>query len=405
MARRGKPPSVRPSSGGGRHSRGSNRIRPALDSLLNLFDFERAAAARLTPQAHAYIAGAAADEISLRWNREAFDRIALRPRVLVDVSKLDTRLKLLGADLPHPILLGPAASHRIVHPEGELATVRGAAAAQALLIVSSAATTSFADIARVASAAGGPSAATVPLWFQLYVQKDRGFTQALVERVVAQGCRALCLTADTPVIGIRDREVRAGFVLPPGLEHPNLKGSFPDQLRAEHRPTDPLGIYSPALDPSLTWKDLGWLRSIARVPVVIKGILDPEDAARAVSEGADGIIVSNHGARNLDTAVAAADALPAIVEKIGGRIPVLVDGGIRRGTDVVKALALGANAVLIGRPYLYGLAVAGAEGVARVVQLLRRELEMAMALTGRTSLGAIDGTVLFRPGTEIQNAK
>lgn len=369
-----------------RSVRKPSRPNAKLDSLLNLFDFERAAGERLTPEAHAYISGAAAAEISLRWNREAFDRIALRPRVLVDVSKLDTRLQLLGADLPHPILLGPAASHRIVHREGELATARGAAAAQAVLIVSSAATTSFEDIARATSG---------PLWFQLYVQQDRGFTQALVERVVAHGCRALCLTADTPVIGIREREVRAGFVLPPGLEHPNLKGSFPDQLRAEHRPTDPLGIYSPALDPSLTWKDLGWLRSIARVPVIIKGILDPEDAARAVSEGADGIIVSNHGARNLDTAVATADALPGIVETIGGRIPVLVDGGIRRGTDVLKALALGASAVLIGRPYLYGLAVAGAEGVARVVQLLHRELQMAMALTGRTSLGAIDGAVIF----------
>ncbi len=363
-----------------------------LDSMLNLFDFERAAGACMTPEAHAYIAGAAADEITLRWNREALDRIALRPRVLVDVSKIDTRLKLLGEELPHPILLAPAASHHIVHPKGELATAQGAAAAQAVLVVSSAATTSFEDIAR---AARTPSAAPIRLWFQLYVQRDRGFTRALVERVVAHGCRALCLTVDTPVIGIRDREVRAGFALPPGLEHPNLRGSFPEGLRAEHRPTDPMGIYSPALDASLTWKDLSWLKSVAKVPLVVKGILDPEDAACAVSEGADGIMVSNHGARNLDTAVATADALPAIVEKVAGRIPVLVDGGIRRGTDVIKLLALGANAVLIGRPYLYGLAVGGAEGVARVINLLRRELEMAMALTGRTSLGAIDGTVLF----------
>ncbi len=378
-----------------RKTRRQARPQVRLDSLLNLFDFERAAAARMTPEAHAYIAGAAADEITLRWNREALERIALRPRVLVDVSKIDTRLKLLGEDLPHPILLAPAASQRIVHPRGELATVEGAAAAQALLIVSAAATTGFEEVARAASAAGGPAATAVALWFQLYVQKDRGFTRALVERVVAEGYRALVLTADTPVIGLREREVRGGFVLPAGLEHPNLKGSFPAQLRAEHRPTDPLGIYSPALDPSLTWKDVGWLKSLAKVPLLVKGILDPEDGARAVSEGADGIIVSNHGARNLDTAVATAQALPAVVEKVAGRIPVLADGGIRRGTDVVKLLALGANAVLIGRPYLYGLAVGGAEGVERVVRLLRRELEMAMALTGRTSLRAIDRTVLF----------
>lgn len=365
---------------------GTVRSPEQLDKLLNLFDFERAAAARMSPQAHAYIAGAAADEITLRWNREAFDRIAVRPRVLVDVSKIDTRVKLLGEDLPHPILLAPAASHRIVHKEGELATARGAAAAGAVLVVSSAATMSFEDIAKATSGR---------LWFQLYVQKDRGFTKALVERVVAHGCRALCLTADTPVIGIRDREVRAGFALPPGLEHPNLKGSFPAELRAEHRPTDPMGIYSPALDPSLTWKDLVWLKSIAKVPLVVKGILDSEDAERAVTEGADGIIVSNHGARNLDTAVATADALPAIVEKIAGRIPILVDGGIRRGTDVLKLLALGANAVQIGRPYLYGLAVGGAEGVARVVQLLHRELMMAMALSGRTEIRAVDRSLLF----------
>ncbi|MGH9579415.1 MAG: alpha-hydroxy acid oxidase [Terriglobales bacterium] len=353
--------------------------------MLSLGDFEAAAQDKLPPPARAYIAGGAADEITLRWNREALEAMALLPRVLVDVSRLDTRVTLLGEELPFPILLAPTAFHRLVHPEGEAATARGAGAAGAVLVVSSAATTSVEEIARVA---------TGPLWFQLYMQLDRGFTREMVERAGAAGCRALCLTVDTPVIGVRDREVRAGFALPPGLELPNLKGSYPEANRAPHRPGEE-GIYSPSLDPTVTWKEVEWLRSISRLPLLLKGILDPADAERAVAAGVDGILVSNHGARNLDTAPASIAALPAVVEKVAGRIPVLMDGGIRRGTDVVKALALGARAVLIGRPYLYALAVGGAQGVTRAVSILRRELEMAMALTGRTSLAQIDRSVLF----------
>jgi 4-hydroxymandelate oxidase len=220
-----------------------------------------------------------------------------------------------------------------------------------------------------------------PLWFQLYVQPDRGFTRDLVRRVEAAGYQALCLTVDTPSIGARDRMARAGFAVPPGIVEENLR-----------RPGGP----APALlDPSLTWKDVEWLRSFARVPVLVKGVLNPEDAVRGVQSGVAGIIVSNHGARNLDTVPATIQALPRVVERVAGRIPVLVDGGIRRGTDVLKALALGANAVLIGRPYLYGLAVGGAEGVTRVVEILRSELEMAMALTGRPTIARIDRSVLW----------
>ena len=352
---------------------------------LNLFDYERAAKRKLAPAAWAYISGGAADEITLRWNRQALERIALWPRVLVDVSRIDTGLTLLGEKLAFPILLAPAAMHRIAHREGEVATARGAGEAGALLIVSSAATTAIEEIARAASG---------PLWFQLYVQRDRGFTRALVERVVAAGCRALCLTVDTPVIGIRDREVRAGYRLPPGLKMPNLLGAYEESDRAPHRPSED-AVYSAALEPALTWKDIGWLRSFARVPIVLKGILHPGDAEHAVAEGADGIIVSNHGARNLDTTPATIDALPQVAEKVGGRIPVLMDGGIRRGTDVLKALALGANAVLIGRPYLYALAVGGAAGVTRSVRILHRELVMAMALSGTTSLAGVDRSVIF----------
>jgi 4-hydroxymandelate oxidase len=355
--------------------------------LLNLFDYEAEARERMAPTAWEYVSGAAADEITLRWNREAFDRLALAPKVLVDVSKLDTRVTLLGHELPFPILLAPCGFQRLVHPEGEEGVARGAGAAGALLVMSSAATTAVEDIAKAASG---------PLWFQLYVQRDRGFTQELVARAVAAGAQALVLTVDTPVIGARNREARSGFSLPPGMELPNLKGSYGKDNTTPHRSLGD-GIYSEALDPTLTWKDLDWLLKVAQAPVVLKGILAPGDGERAAGAGVAGIIVSNHGGRNLDTAAATLEVLPQVVKRVGEQLPVLVDGGIRRGTDVLKALALGARAVLIGRPYLYGLGVAGAEGVTRVVKLLRQEFEMAMALAGRTRLREIDRSALWKP--------
>jgi 4-hydroxymandelate oxidase len=216
---------------------------------------------------------------------------------------------------------------------------------------------------------------TGPVWFQLYVQKDRGFTRDLVQRAEDAGCRALCVTVDSPTFGARNREDRAKNELPE-RELPNLKGKD-------------------YLDPSLTWKDIDWLRSFARTPVLLKGVLNPDDAGTAVSAGVSGIIVSNHGARNLDTVPATIDALPLVAEKVAGRVPVLVDGGIRRGTDIIKAFALGASAVQIGRPYLWGLGIAGAEGVTRVVEILRKEFEFAMALTGRPTIASIDRSVLW----------
>jgi 4-hydroxymandelate oxidase len=305
--------------------------------------------------------------------------------VLVDVSRVDTSLRLLGLDLAHPILLAPTAYNKLVHPDGEVASARGASAARAAMIVSSFATLPIEAVARAAS---------TPLWFQLYVQPDRGFTRALVQRVEAAGCAAICLTVDTPVLGARDRETRIGFALPPGLTRANLEGLEGTAANAAHRPPEGT-IYSEVLEPRLSWQDVAWLRGIATVPVLLKGIMDPDDAARAVQEGVDGLIVSNHGARNLDTVPATITALPRIAEAVAGRVPILLDGGIRRGTDILKALALGASAVAIGRPCLHGLAVDGPRGVARVVQILRTELEMAMALTGRPTLGAIDRTVLW----------
>ncbi len=342
------------------------RAQQVIDRLLSIADYEAAAHGRVPVAAWDRIEGGAADEITLRWNREAYQKIRLKPRVLVDVSRIDTRVKLFGLELPFPIILAPTGGQGLIVPDGDLETARGAGAAKALLAISSSASKRVEEVAR---------AATGPVWFQLYIQRDREFTRDLVQRAEAAGCRALCVTVDSPTFGMRNREARSRGELP-DRELPNLKGKD-------------------YLDPSLTWKDIGWLRAFAKTPVLLKGILNPDDASRAVTEGASGIIVSNHGARNLDTVPATIDALPLVVEKVAGRVPLLVDGGIRRGTDVVKAIALGAAAVQIGRPYLYGLGVAGADGVRRVVEILRTELEMAMALLGRPSLGSIDKSVLW----------
>ncbi|MBO0938474.1 alpha-hydroxy-acid oxidizing protein [Fibrella sp. HMF5335] len=341
---------------------------PDLSTLVNLFDLEPLAAARMTTMAYEYVASGAADEFTVRWNRQAFDAIRLNPRVLVDVSQLDTRLSLFGQELPYPILIAPTAFHKIMHPDGELATARGAGAASATYVISSFTTTPLDDIARVASG---------PLWFQLYMSNDRAYTRDLIQHAEAQGCRALCVTVDTPVLGARNRQQRVGFALPDGI-------------------TTPLMPNAMAPSTSLTWHDVAWLKSVANVPILLKGILNPDDAELAVQAGVAGIIVSNHSGRNLDTVPATIDALPRITERVAGRIPILLDGGIRRGTDVLKAIALGASAVLVGKPICFGLAYGGAAGVTKVLDILRDELELAMALTGRATLADIDESVIWR---------
>jgi 4-hydroxymandelate oxidase len=352
--------------------RAQNQTKPPvsaqvnLDKLLSLFDYQAEAEKHISHGAWERIMGASADEITMRWNHEAYEHIRLKPRILQDVSKLDTRVKLFGQELPFPIILAPTGAQSFVRPEGELAVARGAGAAKATLCISSSASMKVEDIARVA---------TGPVWFQLYVQRDRAFTKDLVQRAEGSGCRGLCVTVDSPTFGARNREDRAKDELP-ARELPNLKGKD-------------------YLDPTLTWKDIEWLRGFAKTPVMLKGVLNPDDAAIAVKAGVAGIIVSNHGARNLDTVPATIDALPLVVEKVEGRVPVIVDGGIRRGTDVIKALARGATAVQIGRPYLWGLGVAGAEGVTRVVDILRHEFEMTMMLMGRPTLASIDKSVLW----------
>ncbi len=372
-------------------TQGAASVVAAVDDPVEVMGFESIARSRITADAWEYISSGAGDEISLRWNRESFDRLRLMPRALIDVSSIDTRIKLFGRELAHPILLAPTAYHRLIHPRGELETANGAGAAQAIMVVSTMATAAIEEIALEARS---------PLWFQLYVNADRIFTRALVERAVAAGAQALVVTVDTPVVGLRYREMRMKFSLPPGMDRPHLRGL--SGVTPSHLPPGK-SIYSGLFDSRVTWKDIEWLRSFARVPVVLKGILNPEDADQAVRAGVEGIIVSNHGARNLDTVAATIDVLPLIADRVKDRVPLLLDGGVRRGTDILKALALGADAVLIGRPYLYGLGAMGSKGVTLVVELLRRELETAMALVGATSIEAIAKTVIF--GGELRTCE
>ncbi|MEW6278906.1 MAG: alpha-hydroxy acid oxidase [Candidatus Eremiobacterota bacterium] len=339
---------------------------------INLFDYEEAAGRALESMAYDYYRSGADDEVSLRRNRQAYERLCLHYRVLVDVSRRNLSTTVLGTPISFPVLAAPTAFHALAHPEGEVATARAVTAEGTIFILS---TLSNRPMEEVVQAASGP------VWFQLYCYKDRGATRALVERAQEAGCQGLVLTVDAPVLGRRERDVRNEFHLPPGLRVSNLTATGRD--RVDHVDQESgLAAYARYLDSSLSWKDLEWLRCATDVPVLVKGIVRPDDAVRAADHGADGVVISNHGGRQLDTAPAPIEVLPAIAEAVEGRIQLLVDGGIRRGTDVLKALALGARAVLLGRPILWGLAVEGEAGVRRVLQLLRDELDVALALCG-----------------------
>lgn len=339
-----------------------------LSEIVNLFDFEQMAASKMTRMAYEYVASGAADEVSLRWNREAFDNLKLNTSVLNDISKLDTTVSLFGQELAHPIMIAPTAFHRIMHPDAEIATAKGAGMASATYVVSSFTTTPLEEITKVA---------TSPLWFQLYVRDDRSYTKDLIQKAESLGYQALCVTVDTPTPGIRNRQARAGFALPEDvIAHYSL-----GEIGAPKNP--------------ITWKDIEWLQSFTKIPVLLKGIMNAEDAGKAVQAGVSGIIVSNHGARNLDTVPATIEVLPRIADKLNQQIPILFDGGVRRGTDVLKAVALGAKAVLLGKPICYGLACGGAEGVAKVLQILKDELALAMILTGRPNLAQTDRSVIW----------
>ncbi len=345
----------------------------AQPTLVNLYDFEAAAKRKLSQAAWEYFNGGSADEITLRRNREALDALQLKPRVLVDVTRIDTSCTLLGYKIEHPILLAPTSSHLLAHPEAETETARGAAAAKTIMVASTVSNRSIEDICTSASA---------PIWFQLYVEDDRNAVRALIERAEAAGCKALCITVDNPFPYARNREERVR-ALAPILPFPNLGIEAGPGGRSRSRR-------------HFNWNDLVWIQSFAKTPVILKGILNPDDAEKAVQRGVAAIIVSNHGGRVLDTEPATIEVLPAVVDRVAGRLPVFFDSGIRRGTDVLKGLACGASAVLIGRPYIYGLSVAGADGVRDVVNILRAELEGAMAMTGRTRLTEIDRSVFWK---------
>jgi 4-hydroxymandelate oxidase len=361
------------------------------EHVVSLSDHEAHARTRLDDNAWAYFCGGAADEITLRANQQAWHALQLLPRVLQPLAGGHTRVQLLGRTLAHPILLAPVAYQVMAHPDGELATAHAAAALGAGLVLSTQASLPLETVAHAMLSEPGRG----PLWFQLYLQHDRGFTRELVQRAEAAGYEALVLTVDAPTSGARDRERRAGFRVPPGVRAVNLDGLPPSPAVT----LDPgqSALFDSLLRHAPTWDDVAWLQAQTRLPILLKGVLHDDDARQAARLGLGGVIVSNHGGRTLDTAPATAHLLPRIVEALAGSMPVLVDGGIRRGTDVLKAMALGAHAVLLGRPYIHGLANAGAVGVAHVLRLLRDELEIAMALCGCSRLDQANPSLLYSP--------
>ena len=355
---------------------------PIPADIVSAFDYERHARARLPTDVWAYIDGAGADGITKRWNREAFDRIPLAGRILADMSEASTATSLFGMEMDMPIILAPTAFHMLVHPEGERATVVGASAAKAWMSVSCQASVSLEEIAAVSE---------TTLLFQLYMQQSRDDTLRLVRRAEAANYRALLVTVDAPVNGVRNDEQRAGFRLPPHVRAVNLDG-MPSPVSRAGPGESP--VFKGLLDRVPTFADIEWLRRQTSLPLLLKGIAHPDDAERAIGCGVDGIVVSNHGGRTLDTLPASLDMLKDVAARVDGRVPLIVDGGIRRGTDVLKALALGANAVMIGAPILHALAVGGAVGVLHLLTILRAELEVAMALTGCRGVGEVQEGVL-----------
>ncbi|MGJ8655876.1 MAG: alpha-hydroxy acid oxidase [Akkermansiaceae bacterium] len=338
--------------------------------VVALDDYIPLAKERMTPSIWAYLAGGAADEYTLQSNREAYRNHTIIPRALADLRGATTQLELLGTKYHHPIIVAPTAYHRMFHPDGEIATALGSSAIETLMTVSTSATTTLEEIAAHAS---------ISPWFQLYIQHDRAFTLNLVKRAEAAGYSALVVTVDAPLNGLRNREHRANFQPPAGIDAVNLRGM------TQLPPADRV-FGSAQLETAPLWEDIQWLTSHTNLPIILKGVMHPADARLAITNGAKGIIISNHGGRVLDTAPATLAVLAKIAKEVNSQVPVILDGGIHRGSDVFKALALGANAVMTGRPILYGLAAAGAVGVAHTLRILRAELEMTMALAGCKSI-------------------
>jgi 4-hydroxymandelate oxidase len=351
---------------------------------VNLHEFEEAARALLPRPSFDYIAGGAGDEQTVRANREAFARRRLLPRVLTGVTQPRIDTTVLGQRIELPVLLAPTAFHQLAHPDGEQASARAACACGTIFVGSTASTYPLEEVAPHCG----------PWWFQLYVFKDRDVTRRLVERAEGAGARALVLTVDTPLAGRREADERNRFTLPEGVGWANLLESGYKAMPVAAEGST-LGSYITAsFENALSWDHLDWLSSITSLPIIPKGILHPEDARLAVEHGCPAVIVSNHGGRQLDSAIATLDALPAVVDAVGDRAEVLLDGGVRRGTDVIKAIALGARAVLLGRPYLWGLAVGGEAGARRVLDLLAAEIARDLVLCGRASIEELDASLV-----------
>ncbi|HEY8315782.1 MAG TPA: alpha-hydroxy acid oxidase [Gaiellaceae bacterium] len=344
-----------------------------MSELVNVSDYFARAAETVDPKIWCYFEGGAGDEVTLRANVGAYRRWQLRPRMLVDVGEVSAATTVLGTPVSMPLLVAPFAMQRLLHPEGELATARAAAAIGTLMCVSTITSSAHDEIAEAAGSA--------PRWLQLYVLRDRQRTLDHIAEARESGYSALALTVDVPFLGRRERDLRLGFDIPPNLPLPYVKGKDPNVAMTFAQQFQ--------MSPSVTWRDLEWIASESGMPVILKGIVTHEDATLALEHGADAIIVSNHGGRQLDGVAASLDALPEVVEAVAGRCEVYVDGGIRRGTDVLKALALGARAALVGRAVAGGLAVAGEAGVLDVLTMLRDEIELGLALLGCTSPEAV----------------
>lgn len=355
------------------------------EHMLNLYDYEKASQNTLPPSANDYYRSGSMDEYTLADNMTAFQRIKFLPRVLNDVSNVITTTNLGGKTISSPLIISPTALLGMAHPEGELAVARAASAANNIMICSTMANTPIEDV----TASNDSST-----WFQLYVYKDKEATLALIERAKNAGCKAIVITVDAPFLGQRERDVRNQFQLPEHLHMSNLHALGHSKLPDKVGHSGLAHYFEELINKSLTWRDISWLKQHADLPIYLKGILHPKDAQLAIEHGVDGIIVSNHGGRQLDGSIASINALPAISKAVNKQIPIILDGGIRRGSDILKALALGAQCVGIGRPVIWGLSHSGQHGVENILNILQSELKLAMALAGCANISEISADLI-----------
>lgn len=366
-------------------------VLPGAAVPVNVYEYHELAKKKLPAMVYGYYGSGADDMQTLKDNEDGFKRLRFRPRVLIDVSRQDLTARILGTSCSFPLVLAPTAMQRMAHPEGELATARAAAAQGVIMGLSSWSTTSLEDVEHETPGA--------PKWFQLYVYKDRAITLELVRRAEKMGFLAIALTVDTPRLGRREADIKNQFSLPPHLTMANFASVDPSREQGKMGKAAGSGLaayVASLIDQSLSWKDIQWLKQNTTIPILAKGIETGEDAILAMEAGCAGIIVSNHGARQLDGVISTIDALEEVVTAVRGRIPVFIDSGVRRGTDIVKALALGASGACIGRPYVWGLSVAGQQGVEHVIQMLRNEFALAMALCGCTKVEDIKREMVIR---------